>query len=118
MTSRFISRKLVQRCYDKALAIGLKGYAKLYVFPLETFKHSHTLVVIEIIDYRRNHFIFILFSMMIYLYMDLYYLGQCFLSYNFELFKWDKQCILCLSYEPTNINGDGTIGRSSKQSKI
>uniref|UniRef100_M8AK57 Embryogenesis-associated protein EMB8 n=1 Tax=Aegilops tauschii TaxID=37682 RepID=M8AK57_AEGTA len=44
VTSRFISRKLVQRCYDKALAIGLKGYAKLYVFPLETFKHSHTLV--------------------------------------------------------------------------
>ncbi|XP_062227249.1 embryogenesis-associated protein EMB8-like [Phragmites australis] len=27
---RFISRKLVQRCYDKALAIGLKGYAKLH----------------------------------------------------------------------------------------
>jgi len=26
---RFISRKLVQRIYDKALAIGLKGYAKL-----------------------------------------------------------------------------------------
>ncbi|XBJ18223.1 hypothetical protein VPH35_009439 [Triticum aestivum] len=30
VTSRFISRKLVQRCYDKALAIGLKGYAKLH----------------------------------------------------------------------------------------
>ena len=87
MTSRFISRKLVQRCYDKALAIGLKGYAKLYVFPLETFKHSHTLVVIEIIDYRRNHFIFILFSMMIYLYnMDLYYLGQCSLQQLIRLF--------------------------------
>ncbi|GJM92430.1 hypothetical protein PR202_ga08904 [Eleusine coracana subsp. coracana] len=27
---RFISRKLVQRLYDKALAIGLKGYAKLH----------------------------------------------------------------------------------------
>ncbi|KAJ1286430.1 hypothetical protein BS78_03G351100 [Paspalum vaginatum] len=27
---RFISRKLVQRIYDKALAIGLKGYAKLH----------------------------------------------------------------------------------------
>ncbi|XP_062207606.1 uncharacterized protein LOC133909265 isoform X2 [Phragmites australis] len=27
---RFISRKLVQRCYDIALAIGLKGYAKLH----------------------------------------------------------------------------------------
>ncbi|CAM0955376.1 unnamed protein product [Alopecurus aequalis] len=30
ITGRFISRKLVQRCYDKALAIGLKGYAKLH----------------------------------------------------------------------------------------
>ncbi|KAJ1263064.1 hypothetical protein BS78_09G156000 [Paspalum vaginatum] len=30
VTSRFISRKLVQRCYDRALAIGLKGYAKLH----------------------------------------------------------------------------------------
>uniref|UniRef100_A0ACD5U221 Uncharacterized protein n=1 Tax=Avena sativa TaxID=4498 RepID=A0ACD5U221_AVESA len=30
VTSRFISRTLVQRCYDKALAIGLKGYAKLH----------------------------------------------------------------------------------------
>ncbi|KAL6848795.1 hypothetical protein ACP4OV_021378 [Aristida adscensionis] len=28
ITNRFISRKLVQRCYDRALAIGLKGYAK------------------------------------------------------------------------------------------
>ncbi|XP_042419443.1 embryogenesis-associated protein EMB8-like isoform X1 [Zingiber officinale] len=27
---RFISRKLVQRLYDKALAIGLKGYAQLH----------------------------------------------------------------------------------------
>uniref|UniRef100_A0A0D9V8C6 AB hydrolase-1 domain-containing protein n=1 Tax=Leersia perrieri TaxID=77586 RepID=A0A0D9V8C6_9ORYZ len=27
---RFISRKLVQRLYDKALAFGLKGYAKLH----------------------------------------------------------------------------------------
>ncbi|KAL6616450.1 hypothetical protein ACP70R_038720 [Stipagrostis hirtigluma subsp. patula] len=27
---RFISRKFVQRIYDKALAIGLKGYAKLH----------------------------------------------------------------------------------------
>ncbi|XP_066310301.1 embryogenesis-associated protein EMB8-like isoform X1 [Miscanthus floridulus] len=27
---RFISRKLVQRIYDKGLAIGLKGYAKLH----------------------------------------------------------------------------------------
>uniref|UniRef100_A0A0E0CAW7 AB hydrolase-1 domain-containing protein n=1 Tax=Oryza meridionalis TaxID=40149 RepID=A0A0E0CAW7_9ORYZ len=27
---RFISRKLVQRVYDKALAFGLKGYAKLH----------------------------------------------------------------------------------------
>ncbi|XP_073000260.1 embryogenesis-associated protein EMB8-like [Typha latifolia] len=27
---RFISRKLVQRCYDKALTIGLKGYAQLH----------------------------------------------------------------------------------------
>ncbi|XBI12123.1 hypothetical protein VPH35_139039 [Triticum aestivum] len=26
---RFIARKLVQRFYDKALAFGLKGYAKL-----------------------------------------------------------------------------------------
>ncbi|XP_034585323.1 embryogenesis-associated protein EMB8 isoform X2 [Setaria viridis] len=30
VTNRFISRKLVQRCYDRALAIGLKGYAKLH----------------------------------------------------------------------------------------
>ncbi|XP_052155668.1 embryogenesis-associated protein EMB8-like [Oryza glaberrima] len=30
VTNRFIQRKLVQRCYDKALAIGLKGYAKLH----------------------------------------------------------------------------------------
>ncbi|AQK86355.1 alpha/beta-Hydrolases superfamily protein [Zea mays] len=30
VTSKFISRKLVQRCYDRALAIGLKGYAKLH----------------------------------------------------------------------------------------
>ncbi|KAK3135484.1 hypothetical protein QOZ80_5BG0419530 [Eleusine coracana subsp. coracana] len=30
ITNRFISRKLVQRCYDRALAIGLKGYAKLH----------------------------------------------------------------------------------------
>ncbi|GJM88680.1 hypothetical protein PR202_ga04771 [Eleusine coracana subsp. coracana] len=29
ITNRFISRKLVQQCYDRALAIGLKGYAKL-----------------------------------------------------------------------------------------
>lgn len=40
VTNRFISRKLVQRCYDRALAIGLKGYAKLYVlvkpFPLQS----------------------------------------------------------------------------------
>ncbi|XP_044439859.1 uncharacterized protein [Triticum aestivum] len=28
---RFIARKLVQRFYDKALAFGLKGYAKLLV---------------------------------------------------------------------------------------
>ncbi|OAY82863.1 embryogenesis-associated protein EMB8 [Ananas comosus] len=27
---RFISRKLVQRCYDRALTIGLKGYAQLH----------------------------------------------------------------------------------------
>ncbi|CAL4900934.1 unnamed protein product [Urochloa decumbens] len=30
VTNRFISRKLVQRLYDRALAIGLKGYAKLH----------------------------------------------------------------------------------------
>ncbi|KAL5202103.1 hypothetical protein ABZP36_013055 [Zizania latifolia] len=30
VTSRFIVRKLVQRCYDRALAIGLKGYAELH----------------------------------------------------------------------------------------
>lgn len=30
VTNRFISRKLVQRFYDRALAIGLKGYAKLH----------------------------------------------------------------------------------------
>ncbi|KAM3407215.1 hypothetical protein ACQJBY_000955 [Aegilops geniculata] len=28
---RFIARKLVQQFYDKALAFGLKGYAKLFV---------------------------------------------------------------------------------------
>ncbi|KAF8719666.1 hypothetical protein HU200_024410 [Digitaria exilis] len=30
VTNRFISRKLVQRCYDRALVIGLKGFAKLH----------------------------------------------------------------------------------------
>ncbi|KAG6481669.1 hypothetical protein ZIOFF_058288 [Zingiber officinale] len=41
---RFISRKLVQRLYDKALAIGLKGYAQLYVLiELDTW-HQSTLI--------------------------------------------------------------------------
>ncbi|KAM0863077.1 hypothetical protein ACQ4PT_044840 [Festuca glaucescens] len=62
VTSRFISRTLVQRCYDKALAIGLKGYAKLYVFPLETFKRSHLLVLIEILLVQKKSFhIYVLF---------------------------------------------------------
>ncbi|KAM0864465.1 hypothetical protein ACQ4PT_043917 [Festuca glaucescens] len=62
VTSRFISRTLVQRCYDKALAIGLKGYAKLYVFPLETFKRSHLLVLIEILLVQKKLFhIYVLF---------------------------------------------------------
>ncbi|CAN6350911.1 unnamed protein product [Urochloa humidicola] len=30
LANRFIERKLVQRCYDRALTSGLKGYAKLH----------------------------------------------------------------------------------------
>lgn len=29
--SRFISRRLIQKLYDRALTIGLQGYAQLYV---------------------------------------------------------------------------------------
>ncbi|KAF4384038.1 hypothetical protein F8388_018790 [Cannabis sativa] len=33
---RFIRRRFVQKFYDRALTIGLQGYAKLYVhFPLQ-----------------------------------------------------------------------------------
>jgi hypothetical protein len=58
----------VQRCYDKALAIGLKGYAKLYVFPCETFTRSHPLVLIEILLVAEKFIYIYYFSMMVDIY--------------------------------------------------
>jgi len=49
VTNRFISRKLVQRCYDRALAIGFKGYAELYVhvrfFPTKFYERFSLLMI-------------------------------------------------------------------------
>jgi len=53
VTNRFISRKLVQRCYDRALAIGLKGYAKLYVlvkpFPMQSCEPYSLLITDKVL---------------------------------------------------------------------
>lgn len=46
LCDRFISRKRVQRIYDKALTDGLKGYAQLYVLlPPQTCKQPSSHVV-------------------------------------------------------------------------
>ncbi|CAN1143583.1 Embryogenesis-associated protein EMB8 [Linum perenne] len=55
---RFISRKFAQRVYDKALAFGLIGYAKLYSRSIRDFDNYVTCIVgkFETVDtyYRRS----------------------------------------------------------------
>ena len=70
---RFINRKLVQRLYDRALAIGLKGYAQLYV-PIKLISPGKVVIASMMkfgnathLSCKGNHYLFIYFIIYKYL---------------------------------------------------